>query len=74
MELPAIGIVGCRSDTRPALRRHLRVDAESIIVAALAQLASGSSISWDAVVQAVRRYRLDDDPYFPHQADCGGEA
>jgi pyruvate dehydrogenase complex dehydrogenase (E1) component len=63
-----------RSDTRPALRRHFRADAESIIVAALAQPAAGSSIGWDAVVQVARRYRLDDDPYFPHQADCGGEA
>lgn len=63
-----------RSDTRPTLRRHFRVDAESIIVAALAQLAAGSSIGWDAVVQAALRYRLDDDAYFPHRADCRGEA
>ncbi len=60
VELPAIGIVGC--------------GLMGSGIAALAQLAAGSSIGWDAVVQAARRYRLDDDPYFPHQADCGGEA
>ena len=40
------------SDTRPALRRHFGVDAQSIVVAALAQLARRGDVAWDVVRKA----------------------
>jgi len=48
------------SDTRPAARRHFLVDAESIVVATLAVLARRGEIDRSTVVEAARRYRLDD--------------
>jgi pyruvate dehydrogenase E1 component len=48
------------SDTRPALRRHFRVDAESVVVRTLAQLANFGEIDRDLVVQAVEKYRIGD--------------
>jgi pyruvate dehydrogenase E1 component len=48
------------SDTRGALRRHFKVDAESITVAVLSQLAKEGKIPGKLVVQALEKYRLDD--------------
>jgi pyruvate dehydrogenase E1 component len=48
------------SDTRPALRRHFRVDAESIAVRTLASLAQRGDIQRDVVRQAVEKYRIGD--------------
>ncbi|MCW2676962.1 MAG: aceE, partial [Modestobacter sp.] len=48
------------SDTRPALRRHFRVDAESIVVRTLASLATRGDIQRDVVRQAVEKYRIGD--------------
>jgi len=48
------------SDTRGALRRHFKVDAESIVVATLAQLAKAGEIKESLVQQAVDKYRLAD--------------
>ena len=48
------------SDTRPAARRHFLVDAQSIAVAALTALARRGEIDHDKVVEATRRYRLED--------------
>ncbi len=47
-----------RSDTRAALRRHFLVDAQSIAVAALAELADAGTISKDTVSEAIERYEL----------------
>ena len=47
------------SDTRGALRRHFKVDAESIVVAALSQLANQGKISPKVVKQAIEKYQLD---------------
>ena len=47
------------SDTRGALRRHFKVDAESIVVAALSQLANQGMISPRVVKQAIEKYQLD---------------
>jgi pyruvate dehydrogenase E1 component len=47
-----------RSDTRAALRRHFRTDAESIAVAVLAELARRGDVDRNAAVQAVERYDL----------------
>ncbi|MEU9119231.1 pyruvate dehydrogenase (acetyl-transferring), homodimeric type [Streptomyces sp. NPDC048506] len=46
------------SDTRDAARRHFGVDAESIVVAALAQLARRGEVQASAVKEARERYGL----------------
>ncbi|MBB5152894.1 pyruvate dehydrogenase (acetyl-transferring), homodimeric type [Saccharopolyspora phatthalungensis] len=48
------------SDTRPAARRVFLVDAESTVVATLAALARAGQVDKSTVVEATRRYRLDD--------------
>jgi pyruvate dehydrogenase E1 component len=48
------------SDTRPALRRHFRVDAESIVVRTLASLAQRGDVQRDVVRQAVEKYQIGD--------------
>jgi pyruvate dehydrogenase E1 component len=47
------------SDTRPAARRFFHVDAESITVAVLAQLAQLGEVKPEVVGQAISKYRLD---------------
>lgn len=46
------------SDTREAARRHFGVDARSIVVAALAQLARRGEVKPEQVVEARERYGL----------------
>jgi len=46
------------SDTRGALRRHFKVDAESIVVGVLAQLAKEGKISAKIVKDAIEKYQL----------------
>jgi pyruvate dehydrogenase E1 component len=48
------------SDTRGALRRHFRVDAESIVVATLSRLALEGKIAATVVEQAIDNYALHD--------------
>ena len=48
------------SDTRGALRRHFKVDAESIVVRTLAQLAQSGEVKDSVVQDALAKYRLDD--------------
>ena len=48
------------SDTRGALRRHFKVDAQSIVVATLAQLAKSGEVKESVVQEALTKYRLDD--------------
>jgi pyruvate dehydrogenase E1 component len=48
------------SDTRGALRRHFKVDAESITVAALSQLAEAGEVKAKVVREALEKYKLDD--------------
>ncbi|GLZ42700.1 pyruvate dehydrogenase (acetyl-transferring), homodimeric type [Actinokineospora sp. NBRC 105648] len=48
------------SDTRPAARRHFLVDAESITVGVLAALARRGEVPRASVVEAARKYRIDD--------------
>jgi pyruvate dehydrogenase E1 component len=48
------------SDTRPALRRHFHVDAESIVVRTLASLADWGQLDRSVVVQAVEKYKVND--------------
>ncbi len=63
-----------RSDTRPALRRFFHVDAESIAVAALRQLARSGAVSADVVKNAQEKYRLDDVSAAPPAENPGGES
>jgi pyruvate dehydrogenase E1 component len=55
------------SDTRGALRRHFRVDAEAITVRTLQELARRGEIKRETVKDAFDRYQLDD----PRAADPG---
>ena len=48
------------SDTRGALRRHFKVDAESIAVATLQQLEKIGQIKHGIVKAAMAKYRIDD--------------
>ncbi|ONI87295.1 pyruvate dehydrogenase (acetyl-transferring), homodimeric type [Saccharothrix sp. ALI-22-I] len=60
------------SDTRPAARRHFLVDAESVVVATLAALAKRGEIEQSLVVQAARKYRIDDvSAAGPSTSDAG---
>jgi len=47
------------SDTRPAARRFFHIDAESITVAVLWELARGGSVDAGFPAQAIAKYRLD---------------
>ena len=53
------------SDTRHALRRHFKVDAESIVVKVLTQLANYGEIERDVVRQAVEKYQIGDPQAAP---------
>jgi pyruvate dehydrogenase E1 component len=60
------------SDTRPAVRRHFNVDAESITVAALRVLADRGEVDRKAVVEAAEKYRIDDPQAAgPQTSDSG---
>jgi pyruvate dehydrogenase E1 component len=48
------------SDTRGALRRHFKVDAESIVVRTLAQLSESGEVKESVIQEALTKYRLDD--------------
>ncbi|HEY1970193.1 MAG TPA: pyruvate dehydrogenase (acetyl-transferring), homodimeric type, partial [Pseudonocardia sp.] len=48
------------SDTRPAVRRHFTVDAESITVQALAALVERNELDRQTLVAAASKYRIDD--------------
>ena len=49
------------SDTRPAARRFFHVDAPSITLAVLSQLASQGEVKPEVLGQAISKYRLDLD-------------
>lgn len=49
------------SDTRPATRRHFRVDAQSIVTAVLRQLARRGEVDASAPAEALRRYGIRAD-------------
>jgi pyruvate dehydrogenase E1 component len=48
------------SDTRGALRRHFKVDAESIVIATLASLAESGEIKSKVVREAIEKYQIHD--------------
>ncbi len=59
-----------RSDTRAALRRHFRVDAASITVAVLSELAKTGQVKQEMVRDAIERYQVLDE----HAAVQGEES
>ena len=48
------------ADTRGAARRYFHIDAESVVVATLAQLAKRGEVKREAVAEAINRYQLHD--------------
>jgi pyruvate dehydrogenase E1 component len=71
-EFTSLGTDGFgRSDTRAALRRHFHVDAESIAVAVLSELARRGDVGGDVPVKAVERYRLRDEQVTPAAPELG---
>jgi pyruvate dehydrogenase E1 component len=62
-----------RSDTRHALRRHFHVDAETIAVATLRQLALRGEVDLRVVEDAARKYAIDDVTAAP-VGETGGDS
>lgn len=54
-----------RSDTRETLRRHFEVDAESIVIAALYQLAQQGKLKAADVAKAIKDLDYDPDKINP---------
>jgi pyruvate dehydrogenase E1 component len=61
------------SDTRHALRRHFHVDAESIVVATLRQLARRGEVPASAPAEAAKKYAIDDVTAAP-VGETGGDS
>ncbi|SDD16582.1 pyruvate dehydrogenase (acetyl-transferring), homodimeric type [Glycomyces harbinensis] len=61
------------SDTRGALRRHFNVDAESIAVAALLQLAARGEVKPELAAQAAAKYQIT-DPTAAEAGEAGGDS
>jgi pyruvate dehydrogenase E1 component len=55
------------SDTRPALRRHFNVDAESVVVRTLLALAARGELDRDVARQAMEKYRIGDVQAAPEE-------
>ena len=62
-----------RSDTRHALRRHFHVDAESIAVATLRQLARQGKVPAHVPAEAAKKYAIDDVTAAP-VGETGGDS
>ena len=54
-----------RSDERHALRRHFEVDAESVVVATLADLARRGEVPTAEVTRALRDFQIDPEKIDP---------
>lgn len=61
------------SDTRHALRRHFHVDAESIAVATLRQLAAKGKVPAHVPAEAAKKYAIDDVTAAP-VGETGGDS
>jgi pyruvate dehydrogenase E1 component len=61
------------SDTRHALRRHFLVDAESIVVATLRQLARRGEVAANVPADAAAKYAIDDVNAAP-VGETGGDS
>lgn len=54
-----------RSDSRENLRKHFRVNAHYVVIAALTELAQQGTINKDIVAQAISKYGIDADKINP---------
>ncbi|MEU1398942.1 pyruvate dehydrogenase (acetyl-transferring), homodimeric type [Micromonospora zamorensis] len=61
------------SDTRHALRRHFHVDAESIVVATLRQLARSGAVAATVPAEAAKKYAIEDVNAAP-VGETGGDS
>ncbi|MGC4804284.1 pyruvate dehydrogenase (acetyl-transferring), homodimeric type [Micromonospora sp. DT233] len=61
------------SDTRHALRRHFNVDAESVVVATLRQLALRGAVPATVAAEAAKKYAIDDVNAAP-VGETGGDS
>ena len=61
------------SDTRPALRRHFHVDAESITVATLRRLAARGEVPPSVPADAAKKYALQDVTAVPVTETAGSD-
>ncbi|TDB70739.1 pyruvate dehydrogenase (acetyl-transferring), homodimeric type [Micromonospora sp. KC721] len=61
------------SDTRHALRRHFHVDAESVTVATLRQLALRGAVPANVPAEAAKKYAIDDVSAAP-VGETGGDS
>ena len=60
-ELASLGADGYGfSDTRGAARRHFHIDAPSIVLGVLTELARSGDVKREALSEAVERYQLLD--------------
>jgi pyruvate dehydrogenase E1 component len=62
------------ADTRPAARRYFHVDAESVVVQALAALARRGEVKPEVVQEAFDKYRIDDPTAVAGVKQEGGDA
>ncbi|MGH3364563.1 MAG: transketolase-like TK C-terminal-containing protein, partial [Nocardioidaceae bacterium] len=62
------------ADTRPAARRFFHVDAQSVVVAALAALAERGEVKRETVQEAFDKYRIDDPTAVRGVKQEGGDA
>jgi len=62
------------ADTRPAARRYFHVDAESVVVQALAALAARGEVKPEVVQEAFEKYRIDDPTAVAGRKQEGGDA
>jgi pyruvate dehydrogenase E1 component len=62
------------ADTRPAARRYFQVDAQSVVVKALAALAARGEVKPEVVQEAFDKYRIDDPTAVAGVKQEGGDA
>jgi len=62
------------ADTRPAARRYFHVDAQSVVVQALAALAARGEVKHEVVAEAFEKYRIDDPTAVRGVKQEGGDA
>ena len=74
-EFHALGTDGFGfADTRPAARRFFQVDAQSVVVQALAALAERGDVKPEVVQEAFDKYRIDDPTAVAGVLQEGGDA
>jgi pyruvate dehydrogenase E1 component len=62
------------ADTRPAARRYFHIDAQSVVVQALAALADAGEVPREKVAEAFAKYRIDDPTAVAGVKQEGGDA